>query len=1264
MREKPSVRESPKPSKQKTPSKQKPPTVPLGSKATTAPLLPTPTTPLPSHTQQISPTENSPSPLLNPPLVASYKTTFTSVVFNHETAAKTPQNTPPSYRNILSSSSKNLSLCLTASTTPPASFNDEKEIFILIDESEYAMLCSDWDCAVISKPYGKSFSTDFYIESLQKTWKPKANISSFPLGKGFFVTKFSSQEDFDRVLNFGPWFINGSFVSTSRWTPGFKPSQATAKKAVVWVELPELPTEFHSSGFLTKIGNSLGKFIKLDASKGRNKLRVARILVLIDESQVRKDCIWLGKIKQQLIYRDTITSTHQQTSAPSSEKSSTPSTSEPTSTQNLPFQQLLLRNGWLFPNPRKNSQRLQVSSEVCRLFGSSLIKCPLALPPIPFLLTGDWTFNGSNPSLSLGSPCSSLLTPLLSFFPSPNSGKNGKRKPKQQESFLLSLGDQPTHLNHEKPQSSHRGSHCVEEHHNLNQTSIQCAGDDVQPPILLYEGYSRKLALPHTGSDPRHSPRAGESASDVPESGRRGPGRPRKTHPSSLPISSGRYSDERTAGYPPKMVDSAVAAELHTNGDAVGAAICVGPSTRASARKKGVINYKRMATGAAPFGNKQCQVDSASERGDSNSIALCDHNPEIVILTKTKVHKSGVEDIIENLPFNSYEVVDLVGLSGGILILWNSGVNNIITVSKQPRVIHVVIQVNNKNTFFLSAIYASTCFKSKLDMWDDLIALTQNITYPWLLCGDFNEICEAHKKWGGNPQPIAQMRAYKDTMNQCNLIDLGYTGHKFTWFNKRKAQPIFERLDRFWASPDWIQDYPDALVQNLLRMSSDHNPILLTLEKWVFSTGHKLFRFEPMWFSDPDFDPFVIQEWTSIEAHLLEKLQPFTESISKWAQNSFGSVQNNIKRTWARIKGAQKALEADPSSSFLFELEISLNKDLKLLLEQEEMYWVARARTDWLDSGDRNTKFFHLSSTIRKNRNIISALKSEVGNWITEPEQLKNHIISYFTNLFSSENIELPESPVSSQALDCSSMPTMLELKNAVFSHIWKRRNDWIFSKINSPISFTVRQCSWVASEYFYSRNNPESQKPLPIAWSPPPPPLLEINCDASFLPDTLQTGCVVVCRNTLGEWVEGFTWKGYAPSSHDAELKAIQLSLQWIKERGWKNAMLCLDAKRAVDEIKHDQNSANNSNCITNCRDLLQELHPLAMHFEHRSTNGVADILAKEAKCLLGVLNEKFILINPPLSVSYNLLKMVIMKLVVMLPILLVMYWLQTMPL
>lgn len=239
-----------------------------------------------------------------------------------------------------------------------------------------------------------------------------------------------------------------------------------------------------------------------------------------------------------------------------------------------------------------------------------------------------------------------------------------------------------------------------------------------------------------------------------------------------------------------------------------------------------------------------------------------DHKPEIIILTEIKVSRSNCEELIESLPFNSFEVVDPIGLSGGILIMWNSGINKITTVTREPRAIHVVVQVNTKKTFFLSAIYASTSYNGRLEMWENLKILRNSVHIPWLVCGDFNEICFDHEKWGGNMHPLHQMRAYKETMDFCQLLDLGYVGHKFTWFNKQKRKPIFERLDRFWACADWASMFPHNIVKNLPRMSSDHNPLLLLLEKKKFIfPGIKPFRFEPIWLSGMDFIPFVIEKW-------------------------------------------------------------------------------------------------------------------------------------------------------------------------------------------------------------------------------------------------------------------------------------------------------------------------------------------------------------------------------------------------------------------
>lgn len=45
------------------------------------------------------------------------------------------------------------------------------------------------------------------------------------------------------------------------------------------------------------------------------------------------------------------------------------------------------------------------------------------------------------------------------------------------------------------------------------------------------------------------------------------------------------------------------------------------------------------------------------------------------------------------------------------------------------------------------------------------------------------------------------------------------------------------------------------------------------------------------------------------------------------------------------------------------------------ILTQEEVYWKLKSRINWLNQGDADTRFFHLSALKRRRRNKIFALK-------------------------------------------------------------------------------------------------------------------------------------------------------------------------------------------------------------------------------------------------------------------------------------------------
>jgi ribonuclease HI len=76
------------------------------------------------------------------------------------------------------------------------------------------------------------------------------------------------------------------------------------------------------------------------------------------------------------------------------------------------------------------------------------------------------------------------------------------------------------------------------------------------------------------------------------------------------------------------------------------------------------------------------------------------------------------------------------------------------------------------------------------------------------------------------------------------------------------------------------------------------------------------------------------------------------------------------------------------------------------LLEQEEMRWKQRAKIDWLQHGDKNTKYFHACANQRQKSNLIRKICDARGTVWEDPDDIGRAFVEYFTSLFKSERLE------------------------------------------------------------------------------------------------------------------------------------------------------------------------------------------------------------------------------------------------------------------
>ena len=78
-------------------------------------------------------------------------------------------------------------------------------------------------------------------------------------------------------------------------------------------------------------------------------------------------------------------------------------------------------------------------------------------------------------------------------------------------------------------------------------------------------------------------------------------------------------------------------------------------------------------------------------------------------------------------------------------------------------------------------------------------------------------------------------------------------------------------------------------------------------------------------------------------------------------------------------------------------------------LEREDLKWKQKSRELWTKEGDRNTRFFHLSTLVRRRRNRINEIKLEDGTWINTREEIQNYFNENFKSLSQSKCNDVPE---------------------------------------------------------------------------------------------------------------------------------------------------------------------------------------------------------------------------------------------------------------
>ncbi|KAL5581946.1 hypothetical protein UlMin_014388 [Ulmus minor] len=375
-------------------------------------------------------------------------------------------------------------------------------------------------------------------------------------------------------------------------------------------------------------------------------------------------------------------------------------------------------------------------------------------------------------------------------------------------------------------------------------------------------------------------------------------------------------------------------------------------------------------------------------------------NPNILMLMETKLLESDMKSRLRSVRFMNFVYVPPVGLSGGLCIAWRDHVD-LEPVSISRNLISCLVFSNPlASPWLLSTIYGPIRSREKRLFWNSIHSEMDRFNGSWLIMGDFNGVLYREDRHGGREETSSSVHMI-NAVDNLGLVELPSQGLKYSWTNGRIAgHEIRAKLDRAVANSDWWQLFPNAEMKILPRNSSDHSPILLNSEG-CSSFVRRPFRFEAIWTRDKRSHWVVEHAWakgfhSKPSTRFCKSLFHTRRGLSLWNKNQFGKVQTQIKT----IKQALADCQANMNDTAAWCRDKELRGQLNELLKREELLWFQKAKIQWRLEGDRSSKFFFMTTMVRRKSNRIDCLKLDDGQWVYSRNQIGNVFAARFESVF------------------------------------------------------------------------------------------------------------------------------------------------------------------------------------------------------------------------------------------------------------------------
>lgn len=200
------------------------------------------------------------------------------------------------------------------------------------------------------------------------------------------------------------------------------------------------------------------------------------------------------------------------------------------------------------------------------------------------------------------------------------------------------------------------------------------------------------------------------------------------------------------------------------------------------------------------------------------------HNIDFVTILEPRISGVKVDAVINRIGLVEGDRVEAIGFSR-VWCLWNSRCPPISVIATSRYCIHLLMNANSPSAWHLSIVYSSPNLMLREYIWHELREFNSTFNGPWYLAGDFNVVLSQSERLGGGLVNVRSCISFVDCLNDCNLIDVGFSGSPFTW--SRSYMKMI--LDRVVYNAEWQSLFPNSAIIHLPLPASDHSGLWIKL---------------------------------------------------------------------------------------------------------------------------------------------------------------------------------------------------------------------------------------------------------------------------------------------------------------------------------------------------------------------------------------------------------------------------------------------------